>query len=280
MGLFGKKKPVETEETKKLNGLLNIALEFNQESGTWAFDGINTTGAFFANYLFNVLLILFEPIMAALWLSYVDYKINDNKERLKKRIYYMHASLFAGLLVIINFFEPIAFSLDSDNVYHRGPLLWLSLLFVLGLVLYTIVLIFIHRKEISDSMIAFIAVFALLPVLVSFIQLFVYGVILTWAVVALGIVFAYYLLEISGNSSDYLTKLQSRKKIEEVIRGFIERKQQFTVIMIDLEYFKKINDKYGHKTGDDVLIHFSKVLKKSFDEKSPINYPLQQDLTH
>lgn len=230
----------------------------------WAFDGIVTPGAIFANYLFNILLIIFEPIMAALWLTYVDYKIYNSKSRLRRRIYYLHASLFALFLLIINIFEPVAFTIDEDNIYHRGSFLWLSLVFVLGLVLYTIILSLKNRKNISDSMIAFIAVFALLPVLVSFIQLFVYGIILTWAVVALGIVFAYYLIEISGNSIDYLTRLQSRKKIEEIIRGLIEKKQDFISIMIDLEYFKAINDKYGHKTGDEVLIHFAKILNKAF----------------
>src|SRR6056297_3598695 len=43
----------------------------------WMFDGINTSGAFFANYLFNCLLILMEPTMAAQWVVYVDYKIHN-----------------------------------------------------------------------------------------------------------------------------------------------------------------------------------------------------------
>lgn len=35
MGLFSKKKIEENEETRQLNQLLNIALEMNQETGTW-----------------------------------------------------------------------------------------------------------------------------------------------------------------------------------------------------------------------------------------------------
>jgi len=237
----------------------------------WSFDGIDTGFAFFANYFFNVLLILFEPIMAAMWLSYVDYKIYRSKERLKKRLFYLYASMFSGLLLIINIFEPIAFSLDENNVYHRGGLLWLSLVFVFVLVLYTVVLAFKNRKKLSDKMIVFIAIFAFIPVLISFIQLFVYGLILTWAVVALGIVFAYYLIEISGNSIDYLTGLFSRKKIEEILRGKIERENAFTVVMMDLDYFKNINDKYGHKTGDETLIHFANILRNVFSKENFIS---------
>lgn len=237
----------------------------------WAFDGIDTQIAIIANYAFNCMLIILEPVMASMWLVYVDYKIYNSKERLKKRWFYLQAPLFSFMLLLINIFTPIAFYLDDNNVYHRGGFLWLSLVFVFGLVLYTIVLAYQNRKELSDRMIAFIAVFALLPVLISFIQLFVYGLILTWAVVALGVVFAYYLIEIAGNSVDYLTGLYSRKKIEEIIRGNIESKLPFSVIMLDLEDFKNINDQYGHKTGDETLIHFGKVLRKVFGKKNHIS---------
>ena len=237
----------------------------------WTFDGIDTQGAFIFNYAFNCLLIILEPIMASLWLVYVDYKINRSRDRLRKRWFYLQPSIFSGLLLIINIFTPIAFHLDENNIYHRGGYLWLSLVFVFMLVLYTIVLAYKNRKELSDRMIAFIAVFALLPVMISFIQLFVYGLILTWAVVALGVVFAYYLIEIAGNSVDYLTGLHSRKKIEEILRGKIESKKTFSVVMIDLEFFKNVNDKYGHKTGDETLIHFSKVLNRAFGKENYVS---------
>ena len=237
----------------------------------WVFDGIDTQGALIFNYIFNCLLIILEPIMASMWLSYVDYKVNHSIERLKKRWFYLQASLFSGTLLIINIFIPVAFTIDSDNIYHRGSLLWLSLVFVLVLVLYTLVIAIKNRKELSDRMVIFIAIFAILPVLVSFIQLFVYGLILTWAVVALGVVFAYYLLELNGNSIDYLTGLSSRKKIEEIITGKIEKKQPFSVIMLDLEYFKLINDKFGHKAGDETLVHFSKILLRVFGKENFIS---------
>jgi diguanylate cyclase (GGDEF)-like protein len=207
-----------------------------------------------------------EPTMAAQWVTYVDYKIHGSKERLKKRLFYLQPTIFAAILLSINIFYPVAFHLDDQNIYQRGDWLWLSLLFVFGMILYTVYLAIKNRKELSDKMILFIAFFALLPVLVSFIQLFVYGLILTWAVVALGVVFAYYLIEISGNSEDHLTGLYSRKKMEEILTGKVEERASFSVIMIDLEYFKEINDKYGHKQGDEALQHFAKVLLRTFKD--------------
>lgn len=64
---------------------------------------------------------------------------------------------------------------------------------------------------------------------------------------------------------DGLTGLYNRRKLDEVIGEVSLKadryKNDFSVIMIDLDYFKKINDAHGHHTGDSVLIEFSKILE-------------------
>jgi len=68
-------------------------------------------------------------------------------------------------------------------------------------------------------------------------------------------------------NTDSMTQLWNRKKIMEILeeelnRSYRERKT-VGVIMLDIDYFKKINDAHGHVIGDKVLIEVASRLKNS-----------------
>ena len=60
---------------------------------------------------------------------------------------------------------------------------------------------------------------------------------------------------------DELTGIASRRSVEERIQRCIDNKMSFCVIMIDLNGFKMVNDKYGHLAGDDLLRQFAMELQ-------------------
>ncbi len=64
---------------------------------------------------------------------------------------------------------------------------------------------------------------------------------------------------------DPLTGCLNRRGILERLKEESERSQrtgeQFCVAMCDLDYFKKVNDTYGHQTGDDVLKGFVQIIR-------------------
>jgi diguanylate cyclase (GGDEF)-like protein len=67
--------------------------------------------------------------------------------------------------------------------------------------------------------------------------------------------------------TDPLTELYNRRKIDEVLAYEVERTQRYkeslVVIIGDIDHFKAINDRYGHPTGDRVLLAVAEVLRVS-----------------
>jgi diguanylate cyclase len=63
---------------------------------------------------------------------------------------------------------------------------------------------------------------------------------------------------------DSLTGLDNRRRVESSIDSRIERKKAFSVLLIDLNGFKQVNDTYGHQAADEILQQFGKELKSAF----------------
>ena len=65
-------------------------------------------------------------------------------------------------------------------------------------------------------------------------------------------------------TTDPLTSLLNRRHISYLAEREIQRndrtKQGISVLVIDIDHFKRINDEYGHKVGDEVLINTAKIL--------------------
>ena len=69
---------------------------------------------------------------------------------------------------------------------------------------------------------------------------------------------------IEMNIRDGLTNLYNRRYMESRLADEFERHQRyrepFSLIMLDIDYFKKINDRFGHQAGDEVLKLFSDLI--------------------
>jgi diguanylate cyclase (GGDEF)-like protein len=68
------------------------------------------------------------------------------------------------------------------------------------------------------------------------------------------------------SSRDHLTGLLTRRAYDEEIEKFDEHyirdKQDYALVFFDLDFFKKVNDTYGHDCGDVVLKTFAQILLK------------------
>lgn len=69
---------------------------------------------------------------------------------------------------------------------------------------------------------------------------------------------------------DELTQIYNRRaffqKSEQDFDKAMKERVDFTVILMDIDYFKKVNDTYGHHVGDQLLIHVAKACQTQLQE--------------
>ena len=65
---------------------------------------------------------------------------------------------------------------------------------------------------------------------------------------------------------DFLTKLFNKRALEEHLElkesEYERYNRNYSIVMFDIDFFKKVNDTYGHDAGDVILSSFGKILKE------------------
>ncbi len=65
---------------------------------------------------------------------------------------------------------------------------------------------------------------------------------------------------------DHLTKIYNRQIFDELFLKEIENKKRYkdhlSILLLDIDHFKKVNDNYGHHIGDLTLIALAKIISK------------------
>jgi len=69
---------------------------------------------------------------------------------------------------------------------------------------------------------------------------------------------------------DPLTGLYNRQHFFDFVRTKMRKKEKFCLAFLDLDGFKKYNDKEGHQAGDLILQEFAFMLKKEFSSENDI----------
>lgn len=185
---------------------------------------------------------------------------------MKKRFFYSPLFLIILVLMVMNPFYHSIFYIDSNNFYQRGPLVSVIVYLNIMILIVTITIALKRKRNVGKRAFLGLVMFGLIPLLGNFLQFLLVGTILVWPSVALAVIFIFLFLESQIEQKDYLTGLLNRQQIDDMIItriSMMDKHGGFTLLMIDMDEFKSINDIHGHKEGDRALMHAADLIYKS-----------------
>jgi diguanylate cyclase (GGDEF)-like protein len=202
------------------------------------------------------------PIVAAFY----TYK-RTNKSRKIPINYWLTAPLAVNTLLSLGSYHyNWIFNITDENLYTRGPLFLVSP--VTSYFYYTVHLIVVYRnrKKVNKEELIGLGCLTLIPAALSVVQLYYFIYLTIWNSVAIAVIINYIIITRNRAKYDPLTGLGNRTAYDEYIASLSGQSSiVLSVINIDMDDFKSINDVFGHKEGDRVLQLFAGQLKKVFD---------------
>lgn len=247
-------------------GLLSsIAIVTAVEMITWIVSEAGNKSFVSIRYWSNSLYFSLIALPGCFGVMYLDYKIFGDHRKTKRRSWiYMLPVYLCLCFVVYNFFTPGAlFLVDEENRYIRGPLIYVSTVLSYGFVFVVMLMFHRYKKLMTTKIIRAMGLYYLVPVVGLIIQLYQYGTTMTMPGYVLGAFLLFLLLEREELFRDPLTNLYSRSNFEKSMLRKINSSEPFSILLIDLNDFKSINDTYGHVYGDRALQCVADILMQS-----------------
>lgn len=204
-------------------------------------------------YAGNSWLFLANMLIGVFWVEFIADHLNLKFSH-KHRWALNAISIFGGICIVINLFYPIVFSV-TGNVYQRAPLFWMYFL-IAFIHMVDSVIMYLKTKRAGGLLMLFPVSIFIVPVMAgALIQSLFYGVSIVWASVGIGLAGVFNALKNEIIFRDKLTGLYNRAYFDQLLAGKGRGMSHYvTGIMLDMNDFKSINDRFGHATGDEALI--------------------------
>ena len=166
--------------------------------------------------------------------------------------------------------RPLIFYIDDENLYQRGPLHFISTVVAAGYISAACILAFVGMLRTQEReekrQYGYLVLFGVFPLIGGIVQMLLYGTDLLWPMTSVALVMVYINIQQQNVSRDSMTGLNNRRRLDQYIDVLSKEhiKEPLCYSIMDIDYFKEINDNFGHQTGDKVLCLVAAALKKVY----------------
>ena len=255
--------------------LLTLAYLTFMSFASWVPDGRMFPGSRLLLWLLNLLYFAPLCLLPGLWLLYLYSRLGVAPRYFlnPRRVLAILSPLLVMLLVTLSTpWTKLIFDIDSQNRYQRGTLFYLPYVVYIGYILYAMLYALRHargsssRSEKADAY--RLACFTPFSVLGLAVQAMFYGVWIGWPLCSLSAVILVVGLKNRSITTDALTRLNNRRELERHLGARLKQSEAkpWCLMYVDVDQFKRINDRFGHLVGDEALKLTANVLRFAFGE--------------
>ncbi len=223
------------------------------------------------NTVFTALFLIFMVCTCYMWFIYANTFTRTKKLVTADNCWGYRIPMF--VLIVLTVCSPwsgIIYVINKDtNLTTAGYLGFLTFLipcFYIIMAAIQLLIAFVYDPETKTVLsVETIVMFIALPLASLVWNLFFDSASTTIPAFSLILAAVSFDVQIGQISTDGLTGLNNKRQYLQFIENCLNEPQgplKIYLFMIDLDYFKHINDEYGHSEGDNALIEVSELLKR------------------
>ena len=213
------------------------------------------------DFMVNSIYHIFTLVTAYMWFLFSESELETRTTTTKKGVILSFIPLIIGVSIIVgSYWGNWVFFINANGDYQRGPLYIVHIVICFFYILLTSVKAFVRSFYKSNYLkrekFRTLSYFCIFPLIASGFQVLLVGS----SMLSVGVTFAALQVYVRSCqqliSVDPLTKLNNRAEMERYIDHKMKNRnpnKDLYLFIMDMDYFKKINDKFGHVEGDEAI---------------------------